>query len=139
MQTDYKQIYKELSESTGENEQMFKDLGNFVFAQAYSMMRNPKSLIIKLKGVGSWHLRKKRMEIVVTQWSDRGLVRLREEFESEGMWNEYVEKKKQYDIFVERLKEYEIYLKEKAEINKKRRETQYLLTPKEDITKFKSE
>ena len=129
MQTDYKQIYKELSEKTGKSEQMYKDLGNFIFAETYNMMRNPKSLIIKLKGVGNWHLRKKRMEIVVTQWTDRRLLRLRHEFDSEASWNTYIEKKIQYEIFEKRLKDYEKYLALKNEIKMKRRETQVLLQP----------
>lgn len=139
MQTDYKQIYKELAEKTQKSEQMYKDLGNFVFAETYQMMRNPKSLITKLKGIGSWHLRKKRMDIVVSQWSDRGLERDRSEFESEVMWNQYREKKVQYDTFVERLKDYDEYLSIKKEVNTKRRETQVLLQPREgQDERFKS-
>lgn len=103
------------------------------------MMRNPKSLILKLKGVGNWHLRKKRMDIVVTNYSDRGIVKTREDFESDGSYNEYLEKHKQYNLFKERLKEYERYLILKEETNKKRRETQVLLQPdKGENERFKS-
>lgn len=138
MQTDYKQIYQELANKTGKSEQMYKDLGNFVFKETYNMMRNPKSLILKLKGVGNWHLRKKRMDIVVSQWTDRGLVRPREEFESDGSYNEYLEKHTQYNLFKERLKEYDKYLSLKKETNEIRRKTQVLLTPEENKERFKS-
>jgi hypothetical protein len=118
---------------------MYKDLGNFVFQEAYSMMRNPKSLIIKLKGVGAWHLRKKRMDIVVTQYPDRGLVKTREDFESDSGYEEYLEKHTQYNIFKERLVDYEKYLLIKDEIKTKRRETQVLLKPTEgQDERFKS-
>lgn len=103
------------------------------------MMRNPKSLILKLKGVGNWHLRKKRMDIVVNQWTDRGLVRSREEFESDGSYNEYLEKHTQYNLFKERLVEYDKYLILKEQTNKKRRETQVLLQPDQgENERFKS-
>lgn len=108
---------------------MYKDLGNFIFQQAYTMMRNPTSLIIKLKGVGSWHLRKKRMEIVVKDYPDRGLIKQREDFETESGWIEYQEKYKQYKIFEERLADYEKYLALKKQINEQRRKTQVLLEP----------
>jgi len=102
-------------------------------------MRNPTSLILKLKGVGSWHLRKKRMDIVVNEYPDRGLIKVREDFETDNGWNEYQEKHKQYVIFQERLAEYDKYLSMKKEINAKRRETQVLLEPtKGEDERFKS-
>lgn len=79
------------------------------------------------------------MDIVVTQWTDRGLVRTREEFESDGSYNEYLEKHNQYNLFKERLKEYDRYLILKEETNKKRRETQVLLQPNQgENERFKS-
>lgn len=129
MQSDYKQIYKELSQETSVSEQLYKDLGNFIFQETYNMLRSPTSLIIKLKGIGNWHLRKKRMDIVVSEYPDRGLVKTRDEFESDLSFQEYLDKKKQYDIFVARLKEYDEYLKMKKEIRAIRNETQTLLQP----------
>ena len=118
---------------------MYKDLGNFIFQETYNMMRNPTSLIIKLKGVGSWHLRKKRMEIVVNEWADRGRIATREEFESDAGWESYQERHKQYNIFKARLEDYDKYLSLKREINAKRRETQVLLRPAEgEDERFKS-
>lgn len=128
-----------MAQKTGKPEQMYKELGNFIFQETYNMMRNPTSLIIKLKGVGSWHLRKKRMDIVVNEWSDRGKVRGREEFETDNGYNEYLEKHKQYNIFKERLADYDKYLALKKEINAKRRETQVLLEPRKgEDERFKS-
>lgn len=139
MQSDHKQVYKLTSQRTGKSEQMYKDLGNFVFTEVYNLLRKPKSLILKLKGVGSWHLRKKRMEIIVQDCPDRGLVKTREDFESDGSWNEYLDKHIQYNIFKERLLDYDEYLTIKKQVREKRNETQVLLVPSEDNEKFKSE
>lgn len=118
---------------------MYKDLGNFIFQETYSMMRNPTSLIIKLKGVGSWHLRKKRMDIVVSDYPDRGESKTREDFDTDNGYEEYLEKYKQYNIFKDRLVEYDKYLALKHQINSKRRETQVLLEPnKGEDERFKS-
>lgn len=139
MQNDYRQVYKELAEENNVSEQLYKDLGNFVFQETYNILRSPTTLIIKLRGLGSWHLRKKRMEIIVNEYPDRGLIKTREEFESDGSFQEYLDKKRQYDIFVERLKDYEEYLKMKREVRAKRNETQTLLQPdNRETERFKS-
>ena len=139
MQSDYRQIYKELAEENNKPEQLYKDIGNFIFQETYNMLRNPTSLIIKLKGVGNWHLRKKRMEIVVNEYPDRGLEKTRENFESDSSYQEYLDKKKQYDMFVERLREYDEYLKLKKDVREARNKTQVLLEPdKGEGERFKS-
>lgn len=137
MQSDNKQLYKLTSERTGKSETMYKDLGNFVFAETYILQRNPKSLILKLKGVGSWHLRKKRMEIVVSEFTEFEEKTV-EQFDTIYGYESYKERRDRYHIFVDRLKEYEDYLSLKREIRAKRNETQYLLKPIEDNGKFKS-
>lgn len=129
MQTDYKQIYHELSEVTGKSEQMYKDIGSFIFQETARMMKNPESLIIKLKGVGSWHLRKKRMDIVVNEFTDYSEPKSRTDFESDNIYENYMEKHNRFHIFKKMLAEYDKYLTLKQEINKKRRETQVLLEP----------
>ena len=118
---------------------MYKDIGSFIFQETARMMKNPQSLIIKLKGVGFWHLRKKRMDIVVNEWTDRAVVKTREDFESDYGWNDYLERHIQYNIFKDRLKEYDKYLDLKKEVNTIRRKTQVLLTPSTNTEKFKSE
>lgn len=116
MQSDYKTIYKMTAERTGKSEQMYKDLGNFVFAQLYKNFRNPKSIIIKLKGIGFWYLRKKRLEILLTRYAydpEKGSP-----FEDEEQTQE---------VMKLRLEDYKRYTEDKAEIRKKRNETQTLL------------
>lgn len=129
MQTNHLDIYKMLAEENGGNEQLYKDIGSFIFKETASMIKNPESLILKLKGIGSWHLRKKRMEIVVNEWTDRAKVKTREDFSSEVAYMNYLDKHTQYMNFKERLEEYDRYLQLKQEIRKKRHETQILLEP----------
>lgn len=139
MQSDYRQIYKELAEEKSVPEQLYKDLGNFIFQETYNMLRSPTSLIIKLKGLGSWHLRKKRMEIIVNEYPERGLTKTRDDFDTDSGYNEYLDKKRQYDIFTERLLDYDEYLKMKKDVREARNKTQVLLEPnKREGERFKS-
>lgn len=128
-----------LSEETGKAEQVYKDIGSFIFKETANLLKNPTSLILKLKGIGSWHLRKKRMEIVVNEWTDRAAVKTREDFSSDVSFQNYLDRHLQYINFQERLQEYEKYLSIKQEIRKKRYETQVLLEPNQgEDGRFKS-
>lgn len=111
------------AERTGKSEQMYKDLGNFIFTETQSMLKKPKSLITKLKGVGNWYLRKKRMQIVTENYVEPIIT----EFTSEDSLRIINDRKEQYNIFMERLKDYENYLSMKKEIREKRHENQVLL------------
>lgn len=139
MQTNYLDIYNALAAETGKSEQMFKDIGSFIFRETAQMLKEPTTLILKLKGVGSWHLRKKRLEIVVNEWTDRAKVRSRDEFSSNVAYAAYLDKHLQYLNFQERLKDYERYLSIKKEIREKRYATQVLLEPNQrEDERFKS-
>lgn len=139
MQSDNNQVYRLTAERTDKPQQFYKDIGNFVFAQLYAMQREPNSLIIKLKGVGSWHLRKKRMEIIVNEFPERNKERTRADYSNDVDYQKYLDKKRVYNLFIERLKDYEEYLSLKRKVNEERRKTQVLLSPvdKTDI-RFKS-
>jgi hypothetical protein len=139
MQSSHLDIYKQVAAKTGKSEQMYKDIGSFIFKETSRMLKNPSSLILKLKGVGTWHLRRKRMEIVVNEWTDRSEVKTREDFTSDAGYNNYLEKHLRYINFQERLKEYEKYVEIKRQIRLKRNETQPLLEPdKGEDERFKS-
>lgn len=129
MQSDHKQIYKLTSERTGKSEQLYKDLGNFVFTETNRLLRKPKSLVLKLKGIGSWYLRRKRMQIVIDTCAHRIIEKARDTFVSDKMYEEYLEKKEQYLNFVDRLKDYEEYTEIKKEVKKKRIEAEILPKP----------
>lgn len=139
MQTSYSDIYKELAEENKIDEQIYKDIGSFIFKETADMLKNPSSLILKLKGIGSWHLRKKRMEIVVNEWTDRSEIKQREEFTSQYAYEDYWEKHKRYINFQQRLLEYDEYIRIKKEIRQKRNEVQTVIRPPEgEEERFKS-
>lgn len=123
MQSDHKEVYKLTSKRTGVNEQIYKDIGNFVFTELNSMLRKPNSLIIKLKGVGSWYLRRNRMQIVVDEYAD-GIV---DQFTSPETLQLFADRRERYEMFLERLKEYEEYVSIRKDIKRKRNEDSILL------------
>jgi len=139
MQTSQQDIYLELSKEKEINEQVYKDIGSFVFRETAKMLKEPTSLILKLKGIGSWHLRKKRLDIVVNEWTDRAEVKTREDFPSNMAYAAYLDKHLQYINFKERLEEYERYLSIKKEVREQRYKTQTLLAPTDTTDKFKSD
>ena len=129
MQSDHKEVYRLTALKTGKSEQLYKDIGNFVFTELASMLKKPSSLIVKLKGVGSWHLRKKRMDIVIEEYPHMIKERSREEFTSEIDYNNYLNKKEMYLNFQERLKEYDEYISIRRQVRIKRNENSILLEP----------
>lgn len=128
MQSNYKDIYKKTAERTGKPENMYKDIGNFVFAALYRSLRRPKTLIVRLKGVGKWYLRRKRMTDLLTLYP----LQEKTEFKDENALWKYENRQEIHNIFKERLKDYEQFVDEKLTIRKKRYETQHILESKED-------
>lgn len=128
MQSDWKEIYKLTAKRTGENEQIYKDIGNFVFTHLYYNMRRPESLIIKLKGVGTWYLRRMRMRAIVEMFPP-DFEKTREDFDSPFGFLKNENKKEIYEVFKQRLEDYERYIQMRNEIRKVRYETQTLLEP----------
>jgi len=117
MQSDYKELVKLTSWRTGVNEQIYKDLCNFLFAKTAEEMKKPKNLIIRLRGVGSWFLRMKRLKIKIA---------LYEEFHSPD-WGQSIgvdgeEIPEIMKIFRDRLKDYEKYVEKRKLIKGLRNE-----------------
>lgn len=135
MQSDWKEIYKLTSERTQESEQKYKDIGNFVFARLYSHLRRPTYLIVKLKGVGTWHLRRRRMQIIIDEYPPKYDPKF--DLEPTDIFSKleilkYENRKEIYELFTERLKEYEEYIQIRNAIRKIRYKTQPLIKPLED-------
>lgn len=126
MQSDWKEIYKLTAKRTEENEQIYKDIGNFVFTHLYYSMRRPEHLIIKLKGVGTWFLRRMRMKAIV-QLFPPDFDKTREDFESPLGFLKNENKKEIYEVFKKRLEDYERYIAIRNETRKIRYATQTLL------------
>jgi len=114
MQSDNNQLYKITAEKTKKSEVIYKDVGNFIFKSLSVNMRKPPSLILKLKGVGFWYLRRQRMTIHM----DRIDV-------DQNSLN-YEEKKVLADVFEARLKEYDQYIKERNDLRNERYKTPLL-------------
>lgn len=128
MQSDWKEIYKLTAARTGKSEQRYKEVGNFVFAKLYETLRRPKTLITKLKGIGTWYLRRKRMRIVVDVFPP-DFDKKPEDFPTKLDLFAYENRVEIYRLFQERLEEYKKYIELRDEIRKKRYETQKLLEP----------
>jgi hypothetical protein len=132
MQADNKELFKLTSQRTGEAYDLYKDVGNFVFHALYGHMRRPKSIILKLRGVGSWHLRRKRMKIVVDFYPPDFTKNVETDFPSELQLFKYENRVELYHLFLERLKEYEQYVKERDEVRSVRYKTQYIIEKPKD-------
>ena len=118
MQSDYKEIYKLTAKRTSKNEVLYKDIGNFVFTELYNMLRKPNSLIIKLKGIGFWFLRRKRLAGVIKLYP-ADYEKKQEDFSSEYGFLKNENKKEIHALFMERLKDYEEYAEEKEKSEQK--------------------
>lgn len=121
MQTDNKQIYKELAEETGKSEQVYKDVGNFIWAETYAIIRHPQFLITKLKGIGSWHLRRKRMSQLIENHPLMHKERKREDFTNEANYEDWVWRSELRSNFTNRLKDYDEYVALRDSIRELRR------------------
>lgn len=128
MQSDDKIIYDITSKRTGKPTQIYKDVGTYIFSSLYEKLRKPKSLIIKLKGVGSWYLRKKRMETLMSYYpDDYDKKEIDTEIMSPLSIITYENKKELFLLFKERLAEYERYIALRNEIRQERFKTQTII------------
>lgn len=131
MQSDINNIYKLTSLRTGKDEKIYKDIGRYVFGELASNIRKPKSLIIRLRGLGTFYLRKRRMEVALEHFPPDWETELTEENHSIGnVINE--NKKNMHNIFKERLKDYDRFLEFRNSLRTIRRKSQFLIPIKED-------
>lgn len=61
MQWESNQVYKAAAEKNNADLEFYTALGNFVQKKLNEEIRAPRKLIIAVKGIGRWHLRKKPM------------------------------------------------------------------------------
>lgn len=131
MQSDWKEIYRLTAEKTGKSEQTYKEIGNAVFLELYKKLRRPQSLILRLKGIGYWYMRKQRMEMLLAAFPPNW-IKTEEDFKHPMQYLKNENKKEIFTLFEERVKEYQEYIKERDKVREKRHETQILLNPKKD-------
>lgn len=120
------------SQRTGKSLQTYTDVGNFIQKELSDKLRKPSTLIIKLKGIGTWYLRKMRMEIMLSLFPDYYEIEGYNDFPSEDALKNFTNKQELYKIFKERLKDYEKYLELKRFIREERNKTEPLILPKPD-------
>lgn len=133
MQTDHNELYRKTAERTGKSEDKYKEIGNFVFKALNSEMARPKTLIFKLKGVGSWYLRKTRIEKTVELFPPNfdKVIEQGDEWYHKLKVIQHENKIEIYNIFKERIEDYKRYVEQKSKIRKIRNETQQELIPPE--------
>ena len=128
MQTDHHQIYEMVSKEEGIPLDKVKDVGNAVFRELYKKLRRPPSLILKLKGIGYWYLRKLRMEIHMEKFPPNENYRKDKPLDV----LQYENSLEIYNIFKKRLEEYKEYLSIRDQVRNERNKTQSLLNEEED-------
>jgi hypothetical protein len=116
MQSDIKDIYKITSTRTGKDEQIYKDIGDYVFKEVKSNLEKPNSLIIKLKGIGFWYIRRSKMKEALSHYPNHYEIDGYNDFPSEGALLRFLNKQEIYKIFKARMKDYERYLEKRAEV-----------------------
>lgn len=124
MQTDNKELYRLAALKTGKSEETYKEIGNLVFSELSKKMKNPESLILKVKGVGSWHLRRSRIEYFVENYipKDEGApILLRDE-----------NRKEIFEAFKKRIEDYKKFIELRNEIRTIRYARQKLIETSED-------
>lgn len=129
MQSDIKQIYKLTSARTGKQEDLYKEVGNFVQQEIYDQLKRPKSLILKVKGLGYWYLRKKKIEDFIRMYPPYYDIQGFDDFESEAALKKFENKQELYLLLKERLLDYKKFLEKKEIIKKLRNE--FVKVPKD--------
>lgn len=128
MQTDANETYRLTAERTGKSEDLYKEIGKAVFQELYNNIRRPKKLIVKLKGVGTWYLRRSRIEKTVDLFPP--------DFENKPEETDYFlkilayeNKIEIYNLFKERIEDYKRYIDQRQKIRTIRNGTQERLNP----------
>ena len=120
MQTTVKQVYKKVSENLTFSEEIVKSIGDKVFETLLSNFKTPQSLIIKVRGLGYFYMRKNKLE---DQIKNVNAILAKVSNEEHQLYEtpEYFEKKtKLRDLLLERQKEYNKFLEKKNIIKKLR-------------------
>ncbi len=128
MQATSKELYKEVSTSTGRELALVKSVGDAVFQGMFFFTKHPESLIFKVKGLGYWHMRKKKLDNYIHKYY--GTYTGEYISDDEKAMREFLNNKRQFQILLERQKEYDVYLEKREKIKEIRYKTQPFLIPK---------
>jgi hypothetical protein len=107
MQADSNYIYNKVSTDNQLDIDFVTAVGDFIQKEVANNLRSPESLIVKVKGLGNWHLRRMRLQSSFKNLSEYDQSKIKSEEQKENL-KLYLERMKA------RLEEYDIYLSEKA-------------------------
>ena len=130
MQVTSKELYKEIAENTKRELSLVKSIGDAVFQELSSFFRNPNALICKLKGVGFWYMRKKKLNEYIIKWDSYYMQSPIPTLKNEEAQKVYLYGRNQFNILLDRQKQYELFLLKKQKIREIRHKTQPLQKPK---------
>lgn len=130
MQATSKELYANVVSNTGKDPALIKSIGDAVFYRLFTFFKYPESLICKLKGVGFWYMRKKKLNEYIHRWDSYYMMEPPPAYEDLKQMREYENNRRQFNILIERQKQYELYLKKKLEIRAIRYKTQPIQKPK---------
>lgn len=122
MQADIKTICKKISKEKNIEYDLLKAVGDTVFKEIKEVLNNPPNLIIGVKGLGRWYLRKQQMERKIEYLEDyykysSNIIPL--------PVGKYWENKELKDKLESLLPTYEEYLKQKQQVKDLRFELGY--------------
>ena len=134
MQRVINDVYKTVSEDVNKSYDLVKSVGDSVFANLLANIKKPEKLILKVRGLGSFYLRKAKLASYIESYRrfytdptyERTQLAIAESLET------YENKQKQYQNFCERMEDYERYVAKKKDIREIRNKTQPVIKPKDD-------
>jgi hypothetical protein len=123
MQWESNDVYNKVAKDTGKDEAFIKALGNFVQKKLVEELKQPRKLIISVKGIGRWFLRRKRMQdaydkFVVLNPDDYIVDTGENGKERKMIWERNLK------VLKERLDDYIPFLERKQEVKIKKNEYQ---------------
>lgn len=134
MQIVINNIYKGVATNTNREYALVKSVGDSVFESLLKNIKKPKSLILKVRGIGSFYLRKQKLLQYIESYRrfytdptyETTIKAISDDAES------YERKRQQYENFCERVEEYKEYSEKRKEIKQIRNLTQPIIEPKND-------
>jgi hypothetical protein len=111
MQADSNYIYNKVSKEHNIDIEFVTSVGNFMQKEVANNLRRPEALILKVKGLGAWHLRRVRLEKSFNNLSKVDPSTLKDDDSRESL-KEYLQ------LMKDRLDDYKVYLEEKSKMKR---------------------
>ncbi len=134
MQALLNHIYKSVSTKSNKDYDLVKSVGDAVFKSLLHNIKHPSSLILKVKGIGSFYMRHKKLRFHMESYRDFYTNPENEKQKNAIIQNEeeFLLKQKQYLNLFNRVEDYKRYVAKKKMIKEIRNKTQPLIEIKKD-------